>query len=196
MLNPSVEEKPIGIRSWVNTHPVLATVLVIGAVALVLWLTHHSPPAIRVWYTSDDGATLFAHDYEVPPFTFHGQEAVQAYVYTCDKGQTHFTGYLMRFTPEGKEAMEKLLAERRKHHSNSPISFPDGVQVKRPGQGNWVERHGSSGSQEAMERGKRIESAIRSGMSPQKALSEADSYDQITHVTCPDGKGRPIIMDP
>ena len=200
MINNSVEASPqTGFRGWVNAHPLPVVGALVALIALVLWLTHHSPPTPQAWYTTDDGATYFAHNYEVPPFTFHGKEAVQAWVYTCDGGQTRFLGYLMRFTPEGKEAMEHLLAERRAHQSSSPLTLPPGVQVKKPGGEAWVERRGGGGggSQAAIERGNKISAAVRSGVSPQKAIvaADADPYEQITHVTCPTGK-KATIFDP
>lgn len=96
------------------------------------------------FFTDDDGQTLFTADLmSVPPFDHNGREAVRAYVFTTDGGNTRFVAYLEKYAPQAKQAIEKFRAELLKNPSQPPSAVAleqigQGTLVKKPGQGNWV----------------------------------------------------------
>ena len=170
-------------RAAVNRHPGWTVVAVLAAAGLCLGVTCWPRPGHKAFYTIDDGQTWFAHEYVVPPFDYRGKQAVQAVLFTCDAGKTRFVGYLLRFTPEGKTAMERLLAHRSPRDARGPIAMPHGqVQVKRPGKGTWAVEW------TPQEMGQSIERAVKSGHNPTSALQGQSAYAQIVNVRCPDGK--------
>lgn len=175
-----------GVRSHINRHPAIAASAVAAVLGLVLLVRLWPTRGPQAFYSIDDGQSFFAHAYVVPPFQYKGQEAVQAMVYTCDHGQTRFVGYLMRFTPEGRAQMQQKLAARSGRDERSPLSLPNGVEVKRPGPGDWV------GQSTPAELGQKVQKAIAAGRSPERALKSKDAYAQITDVKCPDGKGMAV----
>src|SRR3954470_798778 len=62
------------------------------------------------WFTADDGKTWFADDLnKLPPFEKNGRTVSRVYLFSCDGGKTVFVGYLERFTPEGKRALQTIL---------------------------------------------------------------------------------------
>jgi hypothetical protein len=90
-----------------------------------------NPP--QSYYTVDDGTTYFTDDASKGfSFDHNGQPAVQAMVYSCDGGSTKFVAYLRRANPAGgarppAPGVSVQLAQMMR-----------GIQVKRPGVGNWV----------------------------------------------------------
>lgn len=91
------------------------------------------------FYTIDDGATLFVDDKNnLPPFDHNGHQAVMAFVFTADQGEHQWVQYLQKYSPQAKAQAEKL----RTSHDSSGINFQllrEGLYVKRPGAGSWVE---------------------------------------------------------
>ena len=97
----------------------------------------------RAFYSTDDGKTWFTDlSTKVPPFDKDGRQAVQAYVFRNGNGP-EFVGYLQRFKPNAKQALESV-----QNQSPSPLKPSDanalhsaytiGREVKRPGDTQWV----------------------------------------------------------
>ncbi len=86
-------------------------------------------PKTLNFYTTDDGVTLFTDDSQkVPPFDHDGQQAVRAFVFTCDNGQHQFVQYLQKYSDEVKQQLET---------SRAFGTFANGL-IKRPGDVKWI----------------------------------------------------------
>ena len=128
----------MGAREWLNEHPKTAVglgisvaVIAIGFVVVEIRSGRHRYPSAPPdsYFTVDDGKTFFAASSDnVPPFDYHGQQAVHAYVYRC--GNQTFVAYMDRFTPKYHDAVvaHGLTAEAEKW----------GRELKRPGESKWV----------------------------------------------------------
>lgn len=136
----------MGLRERLNDRrrvTVWAAIALIGIAVLVIAMEIRSQlaPAMpefgQAFYTIDDGRTYFVDDErKLPPFDHEGREAVKAYLFTCDGGETRWIGYLERFTPEGKALAKELLAGKGPPNANQPTIVTD-LEVKRPGQPTW-----------------------------------------------------------
>jgi hypothetical protein len=128
----------IGIRQRMNENPRLTAgmigVLVLICVAVVVLevragrhtIATHMPDS---YFTVDDGQTFFvASGDNVPPFEYHGQTAVHAYLFQCNGKR--FVGYLERYTP----AAHKQMVEGK----DTPATQIYGRELKRPGDRDWV----------------------------------------------------------
>ena len=137
----------MSLRDKLNDNPRITTGVTIALITIVLGYTLFSstrggpggappPVANRAFYSADDGATWFADDAtRIPPFDHNGKQAVRARVYRCD-GKT-FVNHLERYTPEARKRLEQAYARAK---SESDVMPPEasGLEVKLPGEGNWV----------------------------------------------------------
>ena len=142
----------MGVRETISKNSTLVTavaavflMLVLGTLAWQLWYADTGPSvggdAGQRYFTVDDGKTYFADAAtRYPPFEQDGKPAVQAMVYKdLDTGDV-FVGYLMRYTPEGKKALEAAdkmpPAARRNAGEGSVVEN----EVKKPltGAAGWV----------------------------------------------------------
>jgi hypothetical protein len=102
-----------------------------------------SPGNAKAFFSVDDGKTWFTDDLtNVPPYDKNGQQAVRAFVYRCTDG-TKFVGYLQRFTPDAKRAIEQIQTPDPNHKGPPDtdavrMAYTIGRQVKRPGDPNWI----------------------------------------------------------
>jgi len=169
-----VEATP-GLRGAINRHPLVSGGVVLVVAIASLSLALKPAPKPQAYFTVDDGQTFFEAPAQVPPFTYHGREAVRAVVYSCDGGKTKFVAYLLRHPPEEKAAAEAILKRGGR--------MPPG-EVKRPGEVEWATPfdpsklknvHGKAGFERARAAGKR--------------------YDEIINTKCKDG-GTPTIINP
>jgi hypothetical protein len=141
----------MGTREILNNRKSLVTVVcgLITVVALGSIIARNvggSEEAIaneRAYFTSDDGETYWAENTDrVPPFTHESKVAVRAMVYQC--GGNKFVAYLMRYTADGKQAVEQTIAQRSAPKPDGSIQRTasavarSGVELKRPGEANWV----------------------------------------------------------
>jgi hypothetical protein len=125
----------MGIRDQLNRNQTVSIIASLIAIVLVLvWICVRSSgtsiPTQLNFYTTDDGATLFSDDSgKVPPFDHGGQQAVRAFVFTCDNGQHQFVQYLEKYSDQMKQQLE-----------TSPHEFgmiANGL-IKRPGDAKWI----------------------------------------------------------
>jgi hypothetical protein len=135
----------MSVREAINRSPRVAgtAAVVIAAVAAFLILRGPSQAggtgiATEGFFTTDDGKQWFADSLErVPPFDRNGAQAVRAYVYRCD-GKA-FVGYLERFSPAGVQALADLKSRNELRNSQAVAAIYEAhVQVKRPGEAEWV----------------------------------------------------------
>ena len=140
----------MGVRDMMNRSPRLAVGIAVGllatGVALLVLQGRNSqasnelPQAAKAWYTTDDGKTWFADELtKTPPFSKDGKTAVRAYVFRAPDG-TEFVGFLERYTPEGKRAVEAAWTLPPEQQGTDPTMAggSDQTEVKKPGQANWV----------------------------------------------------------
>jgi hypothetical protein len=120
-------------RHSVVIHNAGLVALVIGGAIAVMQIhatreaTHPIFPT-QMFYTVDDGATLFVDDIgKMPPFNHKGKQAVRAYPFTCDGGQHQWVQYL---ETNGQVDVDSKT-------TTAPISF-SGRLVKKPGKGDWI----------------------------------------------------------
>ena len=115
--------------------------LLFGVCIVTWWLRSNSADGAmnvdsgKIWLTTDDGKTFFPSEGAVQvPITVNGKEAVRAHVYSTDGGKTKSTLYLERIQPEVK----------KKTDGKTPVFDPmagiGGVEVKRPGDAQWILR--------------------------------------------------------
>lgn len=129
----------MGMREWANNHRGaaygFAGICVLacagGIVAEVLGNRHTINYAIPDDYFSvDDGKTYFrASASNAPPFTYQGQIAVRAHVFSCD-GRP-FVGYLERYKPAA-------LKVEQAGGNIPPWVDVSGRELKKPGDTPWV----------------------------------------------------------
>jgi hypothetical protein len=141
-------ETTMGLRETLNQKrgltTTIATILTVGAIGfLVMQIGSASggdSSDVQGYFSSDDGKTFFADSADkLPPFDHNGQQAVRAHVFTCDDGKTLFVGYLSRYTAD---ALAKLSSAKGTddYERVAEQAFAEGVEVKRPGDGEWVKR--------------------------------------------------------
>lgn len=99
------------------------------------------------YFSIDDGTTWFEADAsKIPPFEYKGQQAVRAYVFTCDGGKTRFVGFLERYRPDAKQLLEKGNSGAPSLAANNSVLISNGVEVKPPkANGEWVSRKAPAG---------------------------------------------------
>jgi len=102
----------MGFREQIRAHPQFAqsaavVVTLSSIIALFLESRPARPPAVKAFFTTDDGKTLFVDSSDrVPPFDHAGQPAVMAYVFTCDGGKTQWVGYLSKYSDQDRQTIE------------------------------------------------------------------------------------------
>lgn len=140
----------MSFREALSRRPALIAVvggglLGVGIVFSVLQLRGRGRPALpvipeRCFYTTDDGATLFADSLsQFPPFDHDGRPAVRAYVFSCDGGKHQWVQYLEKYSNEAKKEAGAA--------SQPPRS---GLLVKEPGADRWVSE-ASAAAQKVMD---------------------------------------------
>jgi hypothetical protein len=140
----------MGLREILQKYRIavigVITVVIIYAIwTIVSQVTPAPNVATRVYFTSDDGNSFFTDSIDlVPPVQINGKEAVRAYVYENEKGK--FVGYMMRYTPTAKAAIERFVADSKTEafkkappasYGPSVAAYKDGPEYKRPGDSTW-----------------------------------------------------------
>lgn len=118
-------------------------------VVLYLWRWNREQNEVTramtlAWYTDDDGKSWYSDEKSLmPPFDHDGKTSVRAIVFTCDGDKHEFVGYLERYTPQAKQAIEQSRAQVVADKSPPPVGLYEtiaktGTEVKRPGDTNWI----------------------------------------------------------
>lgn len=139
----------MGIRESLNQNPKVVTGVTIAVIVLALaWIFWPSGAgeggaggaAGKAFFSIDDGKSFFVDEIrKVPPFPKDGKDAYRAYVYKCRDGK-RFVSHLERYTPDAKKKLETILADTKQFQDPTMLETiqTTGVEVKAPGQGNWV----------------------------------------------------------
>lgn len=163
----------MGLRETLNERPGLvagaAAGILLLAVLLIGLQMFRTPDLTRQgtgnqhFYTTDDGASLFADDaLKIPPFDHQGGQAVRAKVFTCDGGKTRFVGYLERYTTEALALLRPASPASPPPEDAVRAALESGLEAKRPGNPRWV------------------------------PMRNAPEFRRITTVNCPDGTPGPL----
>lgn len=155
----------MSLRETLNKRPILTAGIVLcmvgSAVGLMLWPESRpeAPPRpTQMYFSTDDGKTWFGDDVrKIAPFEKDGKQAVLVHLYRCGKGEP-FVGYLERMTPEAKrirERREAAMASGGAGAAQGPhaktmtdgLAIAQGVEVKRPGEAQWVRMLSPAGQQ-------------------------------------------------
>lgn len=134
----------MAIRELLKKNRGLAIGLIIAVVVAAAFFSfvqsrgagRAAPPtfATKVFYTTDEGATLFADDADKsPPFDHEGQPAVRAFVFSCDGGLHRWVQYLQKYNEQAKAKSEP----NRGPNDDGGLSMHDMV-IKKPGGSKWV----------------------------------------------------------
>ena len=118
--------------------------VMIAAAGIAIWwqLRDDGAQGTGLYYTTDDGTTIFVDDsVKMPPFDKDGKPALRAHVFEC--GGKRVVGYLSRYTEQAKRAFDEAMAY--KGTGKAPPNARElaslgtrGIEVKRPGDGQWV----------------------------------------------------------
>lgn len=136
------------LSRYPRTSKGVAVVFVILAIGYV-YLEVRTPSATyannpKAFFSVDDGKTWFVDSSaNVPPFDKDGKQAVAAFVYRCSSGGADFVGYLQRFTPQAKAALEQAQSKDAASQTAADGAalhdvYTTGREVKRPGDAQWV----------------------------------------------------------
>jgi hypothetical protein len=134
------------LRAWVQQHALLVLIaigIVVAGVAAVQLpkLNRVDRMSATAYYTTDDGATFFQAPVQTPPFkTKDGKEAVAAVLFARGDGSPAFVGYLIRCRADARAAEDR----QRQTGAVEGVAggaprMVVGMQVKRPGAGEWVD---------------------------------------------------------
>ena len=143
----------MGIRQKLNDNPALTVgvaAIVIAAAGLVAYRTSCSDDGERAdtgrppkqFFTTDEGPnpSLFVDDAtKVPPFDHDGKPAYRARVYRCAHGK-QFVLNLERFNDADRKRLQDAIdrSTSARGHAPSPDSFFNAMEVKKPGDKEWV----------------------------------------------------------
>jgi hypothetical protein len=140
------------LREYIEAHRwIFGASAAVGMmlIAVLYWRWNTRPNDVTrsltlAWYTADDGKTWYSDDKSLtPPFDRDGKTSVRAFVFTCDEDKHEFVGYLERYTPEAKQAIENSLTAVKTEKEPPPAGLFDtlaktGIEVKRPGDSTWI----------------------------------------------------------
>lgn len=171
----------MNLRESLAKNPALAKAVAIVVVFLaggLIFLETRSNNRIastsgnpNAFFSVDDGKTWFTDtSTNVPPYEKNGKQALQAVVYRCPDGPK-FVGYLQRFTPAAKHALEVYRSQDpAKQKSVNPAMLRQantvGRQVKRPGDVKWI------------------------------SCANIMQAAKVTQAQCPHGGGAPVEVEP
>ena len=138
----------MGIRETLVKHQplvigILSVVIIASIISIVMQASNSNSSKAQVYYTIDDGQTLFADsNMKVAPFQKDGKEAVRAHVFMC--GGKKVVGYLSKYTDEALKVLDEVKLAKKEHRVPKNVGAlislgSTGVVVKKPGAGNpWV----------------------------------------------------------
>jgi hypothetical protein len=136
----------MGIREVLNKYPYLGYSAIPVFAGIIIMSVRSAkdvePTGIHTaFYTIDDGKSYFSDDSKlIPPFDYHGNQAVRAHVFTAKDGKP-FVGYLDRVNPAAAAQIKKM---QDRKPTDPPIPMSDmgivitGHEYKRPGDKDWV----------------------------------------------------------
>jgi hypothetical protein len=128
---------------------IVAAVLAVGM--WWMWGKGKGAPAasgVKAYYVDEDtGEESVRPETDIPPLKGkNGKDSVVWEMkYSCDGGKTSKVGYYMKYTPEGKQALEDAHAAG-KDESSININMMEQLLVRLPESGSpWVPKHTALG---------------------------------------------------
>jgi hypothetical protein len=141
------------MREFFNRYGVAVVVVVLLIAGAVYWFYGRGAPeaeasGVKAFYIDEEtGEESVRPVTDVPPLAGKGGKdtVVVAAKYSCDGGKTSQVGYLMKYTPEGKAALEEVY-KAGKDESSININMMQQVLVRLPGKdGQWVFKQSDMG---------------------------------------------------
>jgi hypothetical protein len=138
----------VGIRETLTKNQplvigIVSVVIIVAIISIVMQATNSNSSKAQVYYTIDDGQTLFADsNMKIAPFDKDGKQAVRAHVFMC--GGKKVVGYLSKYTDEALQVLEEVKQAKKEKRMPKNIGAlmslsSTGIEVKKPGAGNpWV----------------------------------------------------------
>jgi len=151
----------VGIRETLNQNPGITTgataVIILLALGFIIWqFTGSGGVDVQnaAYFTVDDGKTWFEDDVtKLAPFDKDGKQAYRVYVFKCGGGEP-FVSHLERYTDEAKKRIEEMRNNQGQGGPPNPMMFEGimmtGVEVKDPGQPNWIRQSDFQRAQQIM----------------------------------------------
>lgn len=144
----------MGIREAINkrqkTSAVAIAVAAVIAIGFSVWSQRDTLHRVEKAYYSDElGNGIFVDDIDrVYPFDQNGKKAYRAYVYK-DKAGKPFVSYIARYNDAARAHLEALLQKKGDPSVAGDIAQArgTGIEVKKPGAGNWVGIQSAQGSE-------------------------------------------------
>jgi hypothetical protein len=161
------------VRRFLNNNPLIAAgalvVVIVLAVILISMRGFGSNYKNQsLYYSVDDGKTFFKAAAQAAPFKQGGQDVFEAVVFTCpDNGNQEFVGFLRRYAPQYQKAANDSW------QLSSGGRLPPS-EVKKPGAGDWVKPAAGP--------------PMGAAPGAQQGTKDAQLYQDITQVRCPDGR--------
>jgi hypothetical protein len=143
-------------RDSLNRHYVIgivsSVVVIVACILSLAWWqsTRQAQMARaveRVYYTTDDGKTLFVDAVgKACPFDHEGEQAYRAYVFRCGNTGKLFTAYVEQLD-EGARARVAELSATTQPARRDEIErvIQEGRLVRRPGETEWVKAQSEQG---------------------------------------------------
>jgi len=144
----------MALREGINKrNGMVAGVAAAAIVISLVFIAHHllrgASPAVpyfpqQGFYTTDDGATLFADGIaRIPPFDHNGSPAVRAYVFSSDGGKHQWVQYLEKYSDASVRTWEAPSTGLPKASAPSTT----GLLVKKPGEREWIREDDAAAGQ-------------------------------------------------
>jgi hypothetical protein len=132
MLTNEVAE-PSGLRGILNKNPVLTYGLIglLVVVAAYFLLMGNREAVQQSYYTTDLGATFFAHEAVAPPFRYSGNDANGAVIVKDASGQLK-VAYVYRYPPDVLPAAQQAMLKGQ--------PSPTDIEVLKPGTTTWLRK--------------------------------------------------------
>jgi len=151
----------MNIREYMNNNPAVVTIGAVVILVICLGLIiktlfkgsgGRTGPVDVYYYDLNTGELFTAGSDKFPPIQSPTDEGdklsgVRAMVFSCgdcDKKSTHFVGYLERYTPEAKAAMERA-ASSDEPMMEDVYEMEQGREVKLPDAAEWIDGNSEAG---------------------------------------------------
>jgi hypothetical protein len=155
------EQQAMSVREMLNQYKgvvaVVALLVTVAAVSFMVWASGNRIPGqlTRAYFSDDDGKTYFVDDAKrICPFDHNGKPAVHAYVFNLGAGEPTVV-YLSRYTESARAKLTALGATAGDPDAASQIAEikSTGMEVKKPGDKNWVGSNSAEGMELAVPKG-------------------------------------------
>jgi len=153
----------VGIREKLNDNPAYTTggtiAIIVIALVFIVWQIVPSHPSFsnKEYYSDDDGASYFADDMNKIAPFDHGGKQAVKCHVYKCSSSGKFVGYLEKFNPVAKQRLDAAASKPGPPDPSLNMLMMTGTLVKKPGPGPWI------------------------------SIREAQKFQSVVNVTCPNG---------